>query len=345
MKLSVIIPCYNSGKYIGRLLKSIYDQHFPSLEVVIADDCSTEPYDDAINPWEEKLHIVRTSTAYNCCPGNTRQAGVDASSGDWLVFADHDDAFCMGAFQKVFSVIRKEKEKPLFVVTDFDEVEPGTDRVLRHNVKAYGWTHGKFYSREFWEKHNLHYKKDLKSHEDIYLSSMAQCALWEEKRSALYIPFTTYKWTAHPSSVSRRESKPFIMTHLAEYIESTGWVYTDFFRRNRDRVFGEYHMVVVILYLYFYHMGLTFDMQESISDENAAAICYYVQTVKQLLGFSNDDIIVSAAREHGKYFWDTMNVAAVAVGPFIPCLTLRQYLEIVAPDTEAPDGKDTTQPA
>ena len=337
---SVIVPCYNSKPYIARLLKSIEAQHFASLEVVLADDCSPDPYDEEVKPFEKTLHIVRTKTAYNCCPGNTRQAGVDAATGEWLVFADHDDAFYPGVFQKVWSAIRKQEKKPAFVVTDFDEVEPGTDRVLRRQRQAAGWTHGKFYSREFWEKHSLHYKKDLKSHEDIYLSSLSQCALWDEKRSSFYLPITTYKWTAHPESVSRRESKPFILTHFTEYIESTGGVYLDYARKGGDRIFTEYHLLLVVLYIYFYHMGLTFGEGESLSEDQAKFVCDYVRSVKEILGMNNREILSSCAREKGNYFWSTMLQASIAVGPFIPSLTLLEYLAIVAPEED--DAKEDT---
>jgi len=44
---SIIIPCFNSAPYIAHLLQSIVDQHLPKhdLEVILSDDCSTEPYD------------------------------------------------------------------------------------------------------------------------------------------------------------------------------------------------------------------------------------------------------------------------------------------------------------
>jgi glycosyltransferase involved in cell wall biosynthesis len=51
------------------------------LEVVLADDCSTESYQDIVDKYLDKLNIKQVSTEYNCCPGNTRQCGVDAAAG------------------------------------------------------------------------------------------------------------------------------------------------------------------------------------------------------------------------------------------------------------------------
>ena len=101
LKLSVIIACYNARPFIARMLDSLVAQSFKDMEVVLSDDCSPEPYDDIVQRYENKLNIVRTQTAYNCCPGNTRQAGYDASSGDWVIFGDQDDEYVPGAFHKI----------------------------------------------------------------------------------------------------------------------------------------------------------------------------------------------------------------------------------------------------
>ena len=252
--LSVIIPAYNSGPYIGRLLKSIAKQRFKDLEVVIADDCSPEPYDDVVDAFRGSLNIVRTSTAYNCCPGNTRQAGVDAASGDWYTFADHDDAFYPHVFEKVAEVIRKHD--PKVIVSDFVEVEPGTDRVLYKHNRVFGWTHGKFYNAEWWKSHGIHYKKDLKSHEDIYLSTIVDCALNADGIEPYYLPMTTYKWTAHPESLSRKEDRLFIENHMQEYIQATGYAYLEDYYKRGALAYSVYHALTVVLYCYFYHQGI-----------------------------------------------------------------------------------------
>ena len=127
------------------------------MEVVISDDCSPEPYDDIVQKYENKLTIVRTKTAYNCCPGNTRQAGYDASSGDWVIFGDQDDEYVPGAFHKVFKQIEKSERNGFrfpVVTTDFDEGSyvKGQFHIITRHSRSYGWTHGKFYRREWWEK-------------------------------------------------------------------------------------------------------------------------------------------------------------------------------------------------
>ena len=92
---SVIISCYNSRKTIGTLLQSLTHQNllYSDLEIIISDDCSTENYQDIVNKYKNKLFIKEVKTDYNCCPGNTRQKGVDYATGRWIIFSDHDDEF------------------------------------------------------------------------------------------------------------------------------------------------------------------------------------------------------------------------------------------------------------
>lgn len=325
--LSVIIPCYNSGKYIGHMLDSIVKQHYSDLEVILADDCSTEPFEDVVKPYEDKLKIVWTKTAYNCCPGNTRQAGVDAASGDWYVFADHDDAFCPGVFSRVHSIIRKRH--PKVIVSDFVEVDPETGKVLVKHDKAFGWTHGKFYNAEWWKKHGLHYKKDLKSHEDIYLSSIVDCALHADGIEAYYLPMITYKWTAHPESLSRREERLFIDKHLGEYLQATGYAFLEDYEKRHDLVYSLYHACSVVLYGYFYHMGAAFRDPGNTLSDNAVYVRDYVNAVKKAFNMTTKDIVVYCMNSGGAYYWEVMENAKIATGPYMPFLTFTQYLELL----------------
>lgn len=328
--LSVIIPAYNSRPYIGRLLKSIAKQKYNDLEVVIADDCSPEPYDDVVDSFRDTLNIVRTSTKYNCCPGNTRQAGVEAASGDWYTFADHDDAYYPNVFKEVDKVIRQDD--PKVVVTDFVEVEPGTDKVLCRHSQSFGWTHGKFYNAKWWEKHDLHYKKDLKSHEDIYLSTIVDCAMRADGIKARYLPIVSYKWTAHPESLSRREDRLFIETHMSEYIQATGYAFLEDYEKRNDLGYSLYHALSVVLYCYFYQQGIAFAMQGDSLKETAVYVRDYLRAVKKAFDMTTEDIVRYCTRDKGQYFWDVQEVAKIATGAYMPFLTFQQYLTLLESD-------------
>ena len=350
-KLSVILACYNARPFIGRMLDSLVAQDFKDMEVVISDDCSPEPYDDIVERYKDKLNIVRTKTAYNCCPGNTRQAGYDASSGEWVIFGDQDDEYVPGAFHKVFkSIANSERDGFRFpvVTTDFDEgcyVKGQFQLVSRHS-RSYGWTHGKFYRREWWEKNHVAYKHDLKSHEDIYLSSLVTCVLDETKEKPMYVQELTYRWLKRPDSLSQGSERLFIEEHLPEYIESTGRVFLDYYKRRGAAALdvAKYNAVSVILYSYFYHMGAVFADSRGFLRENTEAISAYYQELKQTFGMDNDELLLYCAQDHGRYYWKIQEQAMRATGTYIPCISFPMYLNMMAPE-ERQDASETAEPA
>ena len=338
-KLSVIIACYNARPFIARMLDSLVAQNFKDMEVILSDDCSPEPYDDIVQRYERKLTIIRTKTAYNCCPGNTRQAGYDASSGEWVIFGDQDDEYVPGAFAKVFKQIAKSEHDGFrfpIVTSDFDEGSyvNGAFRLIRRHSRSYGWTHGKFYRREWWERNHVAYKHDLRSHEDIYLSSLATCILDETKEQPMYVPVITYHWIKRPDSITQGEDRLFIENHLPEYIESTGRVFLDYYKRRGDEVrkLAQYQAVSVVLYCYFYHMGAVFADSRGFIRENTTAISEYCQEVKQAFGLDNDALLLYCAQDRGHYYWQIQEQAMVATGTYIPCISFPMYLSMIAPE-------------
>lgn len=109
MKFSVIIPNYNSEKWITRLLDSIKAQTFKDYEVIIVDDISTDNSINIIKNYtglEYKLHINKRKR-YN---GGTRNEGVDRAKGEYILFIDSDDYFYTpNAFQTIANEIERTK--------------------------------------------------------------------------------------------------------------------------------------------------------------------------------------------------------------------------------------------
>lgn len=112
MKFSVIIPNYNSEKWIIRLLDSIRNQTYKDYEVIIVDDISQDNSVQMIKDYAEnnKFHIalhVNSRKRYN---GGTRNKGVEIASGDYILFADCDDYFYSNdCFDKISMAINYTK--------------------------------------------------------------------------------------------------------------------------------------------------------------------------------------------------------------------------------------------
>lgn len=336
---SIIIPCYNSGNTIGALLQSIVEQHMSDdLEVILSDDHSTVPYDEAIKPFFDKLSIKMTETEYNFAPGNTREAGVKLAEGEWLCFADHDDEFIPDTLKKIKATIEEYGEK-YCAVANFLEVDPNTRKVLSEMKRTRNWNHAKFYNLDnLWKKYNIHFKKDLLTHEDIYISSRVNCALKDANNdNPLYIDCFCYMWMARPTTVSREKygDYSFLETFFHDYLESTGYAYLDAYQNGEIPIYYATDAAIGVLILsYFYSESFVFSDPVHYKRENFDYLRDYLIYCKEVLGLTNDYIWNYAAADRAEFYEKNRKQAAVSVGRFIPSKTFRQWLDYLHHDIQ-----------
>lgn len=86
MKFSIIIPAHDSAKYITKALDSISQQTYSDYELIVVCDSCSDQTEAMAKQWEAKTIV----TNFNC-DGPARNAGLDAATGDWVLFMDDDD--------------------------------------------------------------------------------------------------------------------------------------------------------------------------------------------------------------------------------------------------------------
>jgi SAM-dependent methyltransferase len=85
--LSVVIPCFNQGAFLGEAIESVLAQTYPHFEVVVVDDGSSDNTAEVAS----RHPGVRLVSQANQGLASARNAGLRASSGDFIVFLDADD--------------------------------------------------------------------------------------------------------------------------------------------------------------------------------------------------------------------------------------------------------------
>lgn len=93
VKFSIIIPNYNSSKWIKRCLDSILKQTYENYEIIIVDDMSTDDSVQEINSYYHlfapRIKFIKlTEKRFN---GGARNVGIDNATGDYILFLDCDD--------------------------------------------------------------------------------------------------------------------------------------------------------------------------------------------------------------------------------------------------------------
>lgn len=332
---SIIVACYNSAPYLGELLQSIVEQHMQDdLEVILSDDCSTESYDEIVNHYNKILSIKRVQTDYNFAPGNTRQKGISVASGKWLVFADHDDKFIPDTLKVVKENILQFQE-PYYIICDFEEQNPDTGEQILYFSRPNGWCHGKFFNVDnLWNKFNVRFEKDLRSHEDIYICSIMNCIMNYLGRQPLYLDFPCYIWNKRNNSLSKsmyenvkgNQKVTFFEHFFDDYLHSTADVYINGYQHNMITYnFALENVIEVIAYSYFYLMGFMFH-NPSYLKRNETLCRKLLLNAKEVFGISNEDIYNILSANDAEIFTQIQKTAEIGAGPYIPCMTLKEYL-------------------
>lgn len=89
-RVSVIIPAYNTAKYIGETLDSVLAQTFPDYEVIVVNDGSpdTPALDSAVLKYEGRIRYIKQE---NRGSAGARNTGIRLAQGEFLAFLDSDD--------------------------------------------------------------------------------------------------------------------------------------------------------------------------------------------------------------------------------------------------------------
>lgn len=89
--ISVIIPCYNSTKFIKGTIDSVLGQTYQNYEILVIDDGSTDGTRKILNSYLPNIRILTHPNNLNLGVGASMNLGVRESKGDLIAFLDHDD--------------------------------------------------------------------------------------------------------------------------------------------------------------------------------------------------------------------------------------------------------------
>lgn len=97
--VSVIVPVYNVENYIDDCLNSIRQQTYTNFEIIIVEDCSTDNSDTAITPHLTDKRIKVIHHKKNSGLSAARNTGIDAATGEFIMFVDSDDIIDLNLVQ------------------------------------------------------------------------------------------------------------------------------------------------------------------------------------------------------------------------------------------------------
>ena len=108
IKVSVIMPVYNSGEYLKTAVESILNQSLKEIELILVDDGSTDGSSERCDEYAAKDSRVVVIHQKNGGICNARNAALKIARGEYIGFSDHDDEFTSGMYERCISIIDKE---------------------------------------------------------------------------------------------------------------------------------------------------------------------------------------------------------------------------------------------
>ena len=117
--LSIIIPTYNRPKLLLRAVNSALAQTIEDFEVIVVDDCSSEPIDLSPNP---RLRIIRLPE--NKGGSAARNIGTQAAKGHWINFLDDDDELLPPMAEVALKTLQQSSlPQPVGVISGIEVVD------------------------------------------------------------------------------------------------------------------------------------------------------------------------------------------------------------------------------
>lgn len=109
-KVSVIIPCHNTEKYVSTCLNSVCNQTLQDIEVLAIDDHSTDHTKDILTQYQKKyphklkIYSLEETTGASAA----RNLGLEKANGEFIGFVDSDDIISLNMYEDYYTTAKKE---------------------------------------------------------------------------------------------------------------------------------------------------------------------------------------------------------------------------------------------
>jgi glycosyltransferase involved in cell wall biosynthesis len=108
-KISVILPVYNTEKFIGQAIDSILGQTFQDFELIIIDDCSTDNSVTIIQSYTDK-RIIFIGKSQNTGYTNSLNLGISIAKGEYIARMDADDISMSDRFALQIDILDQDRD-------------------------------------------------------------------------------------------------------------------------------------------------------------------------------------------------------------------------------------------
>lgn len=179
--ISLIIPCYNAEFSLEKCLKSVIEQDYPTLEIIIIDDGSTDNSSKIYEEFQRKYQRIKIIKQENAGVANARNKGIKSANGEYLCFVDSDDWVEKNYCSELYRLLISESADISIIEASYENLDgeiifqkpTSSEKVFDGNralvllledkvLQSHPW--GKLYKVSFLK--NINFPENLKCFED-----------------------------------------------------------------------------------------------------------------------------------------------------------------------------------
>lgn len=214
-QVSVIVPMYNSEKYVEKCLDSILSNNYKNIEVLVVDDGSTDNSYDVVRKISSSK--IRLFGQDNRGASSARNLGLENAQGEFVIFIDSDD-YVSSDF---VSVLVQELGTGNLGISGVKYINSVGQCLVERRVKNNTWMKfkmplngGKIYRNDFLKKNKIFYPKFFIG-EDILFNMMC----YSKTNNIKCIEYSGYNYLQHDKSTMHQINKKIDVMKLLEKID------------------------------------------------------------------------------------------------------------------------------
>ncbi len=212
VNVSVIIPVYNTEKYLARCLESLNNQTLKDIEIICINDGSTDNSLAILEDYAKKDSRIKVISQDNAKQGAARNKGLDIAKGEFVAFVDSDDWVDKDYLEKLYNAAVKNNVNMAVGSTTRDyennvkihlkftdlKIYTGANNIVKA-LKRHLVPHGKLYKLEFI--------KDLRYPEEVFYEDAPYVltAIIKEN-SIVTVPEAHYHYYSNPNSTIKQNN-------------------------------------------------------------------------------------------------------------------------------------------
>lgn len=252
--LSIVVPVFNTERYISRCLNSLINQSLQEIEIIVVNDGSPDRADDIIKNFLPNPKIKYTKLRDNNGLGYARNVGLNQSAGKYIAFVDSDDWVDLDLYQLMYSFLEetnsdigvcgvKDEWNNYLSTTDrYKYICPNTiNSTQAINLLTKNTGNNFYLSPVVWNKV---YKRELLANNNI---DFIDNSYWEDDIFSIkvlakstqisFIPDVFYHYYHRDNSITNSISKK----HIDDLIDAFTTLKREIFEENLSISADQYH--------------------------------------------------------------------------------------------------------